>query len=77
MAKETGVELSPDRVTALLRKYDVVWRRTKRTIRNLQDPEEVRAAKKRLAWLKKRPARRTPASSYGLQMGQGSTYCPW
>ena len=50
----TGIPVSDRWMRELLRRHNFVWRETKRTIRNLQDPVAVAAAEKKLKGLKKR-----------------------
>lgn len=76
LALETGIELSAERVAALLRAHRLVWRRTKRTIRNLADPEQIERERQRLAQLKKTSKRKTPTTSSGSPMESGSICSP-
>jgi transposase len=69
LATQTGVSLSPPRVAALLRKEGFVWRRTKRTLRNLQDRTEVERARQRLLRVKRGPSRPELSSSCGSATG--------
>jgi transposase len=73
MAEETGVEITAGWVAVILKAHGYVWRRTKRTTRNLQDPKAVSRARRRLLHLKK--GRRSPArtSSSGLPTASAST----
>lgn len=77
MARKTGVALSPEWVGDLLAMHGFVWRRTKRTIRNLPSRGAVRRARRALRRLKKglsSPAWSTNSSS---GTGFGSTSCRW
>jgi transposase len=69
LGEVTGVQLSEKRVAALLRAHDVVWRRTKRTIRNLQDPAAVAHAASHLGRLKRGRTRMTAGTSSGSATG--------
>ena len=69
LARQMGVPLTAKRVAALLREEGFVWRRTKRTLRNLQDPVEVERTRRLLARLKRGPSRRAPGSSCGSATG--------
>lgn len=69
MAKETGVRLSAGWVVTLLRTRCLVWRRTKRTIRNLQEPAAVAKAQRRLRRLKRGLLSPTPSMSCGSATG--------
>jgi transposase len=75
MAKVTKVDLSPGWVALLLRNRGLVWRRTKRTIRNLQDPEAVAKTQRRLRRLKKKPCVQMPTLNCGLVTESDSTCC--
>jgi transposase len=68
LARQTGIALSAPRVAALLRAADFVWRRTKLTLRNLQDADEVARARRMLLRLKKGRAHPAPGSSCGSAM---------
>jgi transposase len=51
--RKTGIRVSPKWMAELLAEHGFVWRRTKRTLRNLQDPAVRKRAEKRLKRLKK------------------------
>ncbi|MHC4340396.1 MAG: helix-turn-helix domain-containing protein [Planctomycetota bacterium] len=72
MAEETGIEITAGWVAEILKAHGYVWRRTKRTTRNLQDPEAVSRARRRLLALKK--GRHSPprTSSSGLPTASDS-----
>jgi transposase len=53
LGEETGVWLTPQWITELLRTHGIVWRKTKRTIRNLQKRAATERARKALQRLKK------------------------
>jgi transposase len=66
LKQRTGVSVSDRWLRELLRRHHFVWRKTKRTIRNLQDPVAVAAAQKKLNRLKKRPSEGGVESSGSL-----------
>lgn len=74
--EKTHILISADWVAELLRARHYVWRRTKQTIRNKQNPKEVKRAKQELLELKKRASERTPASNFGSAMESSSISCP-
>lgn len=67
--EKTHILVSADWVAELLRARHYAWRRTKQTIRNKQNPKEVKRAKQELLELKKRASERTPASNFGSATG--------
>ncbi len=73
MAEETGVEITAGWVAEILKAHGYVWRRTKRTTRNLQDPKAVSRARRRLLRLKKGRHSPTRTSSSGLPTASDST----
>ncbi len=73
MAEETGVEITAGWVAEVLRAHGYVWRRTKRTTRNLQDPKAVSRARRRLLLLKKGRRSQTRTSSSGSPTASDST----
>lgn len=66
LRQRTAIELTAGWVGELLRTFGFVWRKSKRTIRNLQDPKEYALAAKRLKRLKKGSCGETPITSSGL-----------
>lgn len=76
MGEEMGIWVSPPWVTEILRMHGFVWRRTKRTIRNLQNRFATKRAQKALRRLKKGLSIRTPITNSGLPTGLASTSCP-
>lgn len=66
---KTGVRVTPGWLGQLLRMYGFVWRKTKRTIRNLQDKPTTERARKRLLRLKKGLCGQTPTTSFGTATG--------
>lgn len=64
----TGTRLSAAAIAALLRRHGFVWRRTKRTIRNLRDEGAVKRARRALQRLKKKPRRTIHRSNSGTPM---------
>lgn len=65
LAEQTGVSLSSARVASLLRQQDFVWRRTRHTLRNLQDEQAIAHAQHALRRFKKGLCATAPASSCG------------
>ena len=76
LRETTGVRLTSQWVTELLRMHGFVWRKTKRTIRNLQNPGATQRAQKALRRLKKGVSIRRPITNFGLPMASGSNFCP-
>ncbi len=72
MAEETGIEITAGWLGEILKAHGYVWRRTKQTTRNLQDPEAVSRARRRLLRLKKGRPSATRTSSSGLPMASDS-----
>lgn len=72
LARKTGVRLSTKWVRVLLKRHGVVWRRTKRTTRNLQDPVAFRRAQRALWRLKRGVWSRTPRTSCGSETASDS-----
>jgi len=75
MGEETGVWLTAAWVSELLRMQGIVWRRTKRTIRNLQNPAATKRAQRALKRLKKGLSIRKGTTSSGLPTVSGSSSC--
>lgn len=73
---ETGVRVTPEWLTELLHTHGFAWRRTKRTLRNLQDRAEVERARKRLRRLKRGLSSRGPPTSSGSGTAFASTCSP-
>lgn len=65
LARVLSIRLSGSQVLRLLRRDDFVWRRTKRTLRNLQDPAEVAQAQTMLEGLKRRVFRGAVGTNSG------------
>jgi transposase len=76
LARTTGIRLTANWVSELLRTQGFVWRKTKRTIRNLQDPKAKERAQKRLRRLKKGSRDQALTTNSGSPMESGSTFCP-
>jgi hypothetical protein len=74
--QKTGIRLTPHWVREQLRRKGFVWRRTKRTIRNLQDAKLKERAQKALRRLKKGLSAREPSTNSGSPMGFDSTLSP-
>ena len=66
LRQETGIDLTPGWVGELLHTFGFVWRKSKLTIRNLQDPKQYDRAARRLGRLKKGFCGATPNTSSGL-----------
>ena len=73
MAEETGIEITASWVAEILKAHGYVWRRTKRTTRNLQDPKAVSRARRRLLRLKRGRRSQTRTSSSGSPTASDST----
>lgn len=71
--EKTRVRLSPGWITKLLSRREILWRRTKRTIRNLQDPEELRRARLALKRLKRGPSSGMRITNCGSPTPSGLT----
>jgi transposase len=71
--QETGIRICPEYVRTLLARYDIVWRRTKRTIRNLPDRQALGKAKKSLERLKRGLCAGTPTTNSSSAMEPAST----
>ena len=76
MAEETGVDITSGWLAEVLKAHGYVWRRTKRTTRNLHDPDAVSRARRRLLALKKGRQGPGRASSSGSGTASGSTSSP-
>lgn len=76
LTRTTGVKVSSRWVAVLLRERDLVWRRSKRTIRNLQDPAAMARARRTLRELKKRHPSPSRPSNCGSAMGSASIGFP-
>lgn len=76
MAGETEVDLTAGWVAEILKTRGYVWRRTKRTTRNLQDPGAVARARRKLLRLKRGRHCTTPTSNSGSPTECASTSCP-
>lgn len=77
LSEVTHIKLSPKWIHELLQMQGLVWRRTKRSLRNLPDLREFRRARLALKRLKKGLSIRLPITSCGLVTGSASTSCPW
>lgn len=76
LARTTGIRLSANWVSELLRTQGFVWRKTKRTIRNLQDAKAKERAQKRLRRLKRGSRDQAQITSSGSPTESGSIFCP-
>jgi len=63
--ERTGIRVTPAWISELLRRNGFVWRKTKRTLRNLQDPEVTKRAWRAIKRLKKGLWLKEPATSFG------------
>lgn len=68
------VRVTAQWISELLRRHGFVWRRTKRTIRNLQDPVATKRAARALKRLKKGLSTPRQTGNSGLRMGYGSIF---
>lgn len=75
LSEVTGVRLTPKWLSELLRMHGFVWRKTKRTIRNLQNPAATKRAQKALKRLKKGFSRRERTTNSGSPTGSVSNSC--
>lgn len=73
LAEETGVEITAGWLGEILKAHGYVWRRTKQTTRNLQDPMAVSRARRRLLRLKKGRSSATRTSSSGSPTASDSS----
>ncbi|MDB4929020.1 MAG: helix-turn-helix protein [Myxococcaceae bacterium] len=69
LAKVTGVHLSTPRLLRVLHREKFVWRRTKRTLRNLQEPSEIASTHRLLKRLKKGLSSSAVTSNSGTATG--------
>jgi hypothetical protein len=69
MAAVSGLRLSAPQLLRLLHGQEFVWRRTKRTLRNLQDPTAIARAHRQLKRLKRRALRPAVGTSSGTATG--------
>jgi len=76
LGETTGIWLTPAWVSELLRQHGIVWRKTKRTIRNLQNRAAKKRAQKALRRLKKGLCDPEPITNSGSPTGSGSTCFP-
>jgi transposase len=72
----TGIRLTAEWLNELLRMHGLFWRKTKRTLRNLQNPAEIERAKRQLRRLKRGRSTRAPIMNFGSAMASASTCCP-
>lgn len=76
LAHKTGIRVTDDWLAELLRTHGFVWRKTKRTLRNLQDPAAAKHAQKQLKRLKRGSWILAPTTSSGSAMGFASSFFP-
>lgn len=69
MATVSGVRLSTSHLLRVLHGQNFVWRRTKRTLRNLQDPAAIARTHRLLKGLKRGLSRPTPRTNSGTATG--------
>jgi len=72
MGEQTDVWLTPEWISELLRMHGIVWRKTKRTIRNLQNRTATKRTQKALRRLKKGLWSRRPITNSGSRTGSDS-----
>ena len=72
--ERTHTRVTAHWISELLRTHGFVWRRTKRTIRNLQDPLATKRAARALKRPKKGLSTRKQTGNCGLPMGSRSTF---
>ncbi len=65
LREQTGIVVTAQWLAELLRTHGYVWRRTKRTLRNLQDPAAVKRAARRIRRLKRGLWRQALTSNSG------------
>ena len=73
IALRTGVRVTPGWITELLRRNELVWRKTKRTLRNLQNRSATQKAWRALKRLKKGLWSAAPSSNSGSPTGSASS----
>ncbi|HZN61170.1 MAG TPA: winged helix-turn-helix domain-containing protein [Planctomycetota bacterium] len=73
VALRTGVRVTPAWITELLRRNGFVWRKTKRTLRNLQNRSATQKAWRALKRLKKGLWSPGPVSNFGMATESASS----
>jgi len=73
--RETRILLTPEWISELLGMHGIAWRRTKRTIRNLQNRAATKRAQKALRRLKKGLWTRGPITNSGSRTASASSSC--
>jgi transposase len=63
--EKTGVQVTPEWLRQLLYMHGFLWRRSKRTLRNLQDPVAIKQSQRALQRLKRGPQTPTRTMSSG------------
>jgi transposase len=74
VALRTGARVTPAWITELLRRNGFVWRKTKRTLRNLQDRSATQKAWRALKRLKKGLWSPGPVSNFGMATESASSF---
>lgn len=74
--KETRVRITPEWLGELLRMHGFVWRKSKLTLRNLQDRKALEKTRRRLLRLKKGRLSEEQISSFGTATELVSISCP-
>jgi len=72
--ERTGIRVTPAWISELLRRKGFVWRKTKRTLRNLQDPVATQRAWKAIKGLKKGVWRKELLTNSGLETEFDSSF---
>ena len=75
MGEQSDVWLTPQWISELLRMHGFAWRKTKRTIRNLQNRVATKRAQKALRRLKKGLSSREPITNSGSRTESASNSC--
>lgn len=75
LGETTDIWLTPQWISELLRMQGIAWRKTKRTIRNLQNRAATQRAQKALRRLKKGLSRQAWITSSGSQTASVSNSC--
>lgn len=73
MQKETGVEITPDRLRVILHEEDFSYKRARHTLKNKRNPRAFRKAQRLLDALKKGRKITTPPTSSGSATRPGAT----
>jgi transposase len=74
LEKKTHIRIGPKQLRRHLQRLGFVYRRPKHTLKSRQNPQEVRAAEKRLLALKKGLVARAPGTNSGSRTRPTSTF---